>query len=106
MPSKWRHHTGLHASRGVLRGDVARGAARRTGRRDSGLGRSLGEFGPVQVFAGAIPGRTVVLPTAIYFEQELGRLDAALAVSLVMVALAACVLVLTRILGLRDTRAV
>jgi molybdate transport system permease protein len=68
--------------------------------------RSLGEFGPVQVFAGAVPGRTVVLPTAIYFEQELGRLQAALAVSLVMVALAGCVLVLTRILGLRDTRAV
>ena len=67
--------------------------------------RSLGEFGPVQVFAGAVPGRTVVLPTAIYFEQELGRLHAALAVSLVMVGLAGCVLVLTRILGLRETRA-
>jgi molybdate transport system permease protein len=66
--------------------------------------RSLGEFGPVQVFAGAIPGRTVVLPTAICLEQELGRLHAALAVSLVMVALAAGVLVVTRILGLRDTR--
>jgi molybdate transport system permease protein len=66
--------------------------------------RSLGEFGPVQVFAGAVPGRTVVLPTAIYFEQELGRLHAALAVSLVMVVLAGCVLVLTRVLGLRDTR--
>jgi len=68
--------------------------------------RSLGEFGPVQVFAGANPGRTVVLPTAVYFEQELGRLQAALAVSLVMVALAACVLVLTRLLGLRNTRPV
>jgi molybdate transport system permease protein len=66
--------------------------------------RALGEFGPVQVFAGAVPGRTVVLPTAIYFEQELGRLHAALAVSLVMVAIAAAVLVLTRVLGLRDTR--
>jgi len=68
--------------------------------------RSLGEFGPVQVFAGASPGRTVVLPTAVYFEQELGRLHAALAVSLVMVALAACVLVLTRLLGLRNTGSV
>jgi molybdate transport system permease protein len=68
--------------------------------------RSLGEFGPVQVFAGAVPGRTVVLPTAVYFEQELGRLHAALAVSLVMVVLAAAVLVLTRLLGLRDTRPV
>jgi len=66
--------------------------------------RSLGEFGPVQVFAGASPGRTVVLPTAVYFEQELGRLQAALAVSLVMVALAAGVLLLTRLLGLRSTQ--
>lgn len=68
--------------------------------------RSLGEFGPVQVFAGSTPGRTVVLPTAVYFEQELGRLHAALAVSLVMVVLAGVVLALTRILGLRDTRPV
>jgi molybdate transport system permease protein len=68
--------------------------------------RSLGEFGPVQVFAGAVPGRTVVLPTAIYFEQELGRLESALAISLMMMFLAGCVLVLTRILGLRDTRPV
>jgi molybdate transport system permease protein len=68
--------------------------------------RSLGEFGPVQVFAGAVPGRTVVLPTAIYFEQELGRLQSALAISLMMMVLAGCVLVLTRMLGLRDTRTV
>lgn len=68
--------------------------------------RSLGEFGPVQVFAGAVPGRTVVLPTAIYFEQDLGRLHSALTISLVMIALAACVLVLMRLLGLRETRRV
>lgn len=68
--------------------------------------RSLGEFGPVQVFAGAVPGRTVVLPTAIYMEQDLGRLHSALTISLVMIALAAVVLVLMRLLGLRDTRRV
>ena len=68
--------------------------------------RSLGEFGPVQVFAGAVPGRTVVLPTAVYMEQDLGRLHSALTVSLVMIVLAAGVLVVMRLLGLRDTRRV
>ncbi|MBX9628737.1 MAG: ABC transporter permease subunit [Gemmataceae bacterium] len=63
--------------------------------------RALGEFGPVQVFAGATPGKTVVLPTAVFLEAQVGRLDAALAVSLVMVAVAGVVLVLTRLLGLR-----
>lgn len=68
--------------------------------------RALGEFGPVQVFAGATPGRTVVMPTAIYMEQQVGRIQAALAVSLIMVGVAVLVLVVTRLLGLRGTAAV
>ena len=64
--------------------------------------RSIGEFGPVQVFAGATPMKTVVLPTAVFFEAQLGRLSAALAVSLVMVAVAMGALILTRMLGLRE----
>lgn len=63
--------------------------------------RAFGEFGPVQVFAGATPERTVVLPTAVFLEAQVGRLDKALAVSLVMVAVAAGVLVVMRLLGLR-----
>jgi molybdate transport system permease protein len=68
--------------------------------------RSLGEFGPVQVFAGATPGKTVVMPTAIYLEQQVGHMHAAIAVALVMVAVAVAVLVLTRALGLRSTHVV
>lgn len=68
--------------------------------------RSLGEFGPVQVFAGAMPGRTVVMPTAVFLEQQVGRLSAAVAISLVMVAVAVIALLVTRILGLRSTRVV
>jgi molybdate transport system permease protein len=64
--------------------------------------RSIGEFGPVQIFAGATPMKTIVLPTAVYFEAQLGRLSAALAVSLVMVAVSIGALVLTRLLGLRN----
>jgi molybdate transport system permease protein len=63
--------------------------------------RALGEFGPVQVFAGATPGKTVVMPTAVYLEQQVGHMHAAIAVSLVMVAVAVATLVLTRALGLR-----
>jgi molybdate transport system permease protein len=68
--------------------------------------RSLGEFGPVQVFAGATPGKTVVMPTAVFLEQQVGRLDAAIAVSLIMVAVAVTALLLTRALGLRSTQVV
>jgi len=64
--------------------------------------RSIGEFGPVQVFAGATPMKTVVLPTAVFFEAQLGRLSAALAVSLVMVAAALGALLITRFLGWRS----
>ena len=68
--------------------------------------RALGEFGPVQVFAGATPGRTVVMPTAIFMEQQVGRLSASIAVSLVMIAVAVLALLLTRLLGLRQTQVV
>jgi len=61
--------------------------------------RAIGEFGPVQVFAGATPMKTVVLPTAVFFEAQLGRLTAALAVSLVMVAVALAALILVRTVG-------
>jgi molybdate transport system permease protein len=68
--------------------------------------RSLGEFGPVQVFAGATPGKTLVMPTAVFLEQQVGRLHAAIAISLLMVFVAVVALLLTRALGLRHTQAV
>ncbi|MCI0705085.1 MAG: ABC transporter permease subunit, partial [Planctomycetia bacterium] len=68
--------------------------------------RSLGEFGPVVVFAGATPNKTVVLPTAVFLETQVGQLSAALAVSLVMVAIAVFVLVVMRLLGLRGSSGV
>ncbi|MFO0799850.1 MAG: ABC transporter permease [Gemmataceae bacterium] len=63
--------------------------------------RSLGEFGPVLVFAGATRGRTEVLATTVYLELSVGNLEAALAVSVLMIGVAVAVLVLTRALGLR-----
>jgi molybdate transport system permease protein len=66
--------------------------------------RSLGEFGPILVFAGATRMKTEVLSTTVFLELSVGNLEAAVAVSLMMVALAAVVLVLLRFLG-AETRA-
>jgi molybdate transport system permease protein len=65
--------------------------------------RALGEFGPILVFAGATRMRTEVLSTSVFLELSIGNLEAALAVSLLMIAVAVAVLVVTRIFGLRGT---
>ncbi|MBX9677889.1 MAG: ABC transporter permease [Gemmataceae bacterium] len=65
--------------------------------------RSLGEFGPILIFSGATRMRTEVLPTTVFLELSIGNLEAALAVSLLMIFVATFVLVLTRWLGLRGT---
>ena len=61
--------------------------------------RSLGEFGPILVFAGATRLRTEVLSTSVYLELQAGNLKGMLAVSLIMIAAASVVLVLARFLG-------
>lgn len=61
--------------------------------------RALGEFGPILVFAGATRMRTEVLSTTVFLELSVGALDAAVAVSLLMVAMAMLVLLILRALG-------
>lgn len=61
--------------------------------------RALGEFGPILVFAGATRMRTEVLSTSVYLELSTGNLDAAVAVSLLMVILAVVVLLVLRVFG-------
>jgi molybdate transport system permease protein len=65
--------------------------------------RSLGEFGPILVFAGATRRHTEVLSTTVFLELSVGNLEAALAVSLLMVAVAVVILLITRAFGLRGT---
>jgi molybdate transport system permease protein len=65
--------------------------------------RSLGEFGPILIFSGATRLRTEVLPTTVFLELSVGRIEAAIAVSLLMIGVAVIVLILTRTLGLRGT---
>jgi molybdate transport system permease protein len=61
--------------------------------------RALGEFGPILVFAGATRMRTEVLSTTVFLELSVGQLDAAVAVSLLMVAMAVIVLLILRYAG-------
>lgn len=58
--------------------------------------RSLGEFGATITFAGNLAGRTQSLPLAVFVSLESDR-DAAIAISLLMVAIS-----LTVLIGLRD----
>jgi len=60
-----------------------------------GWARSLGEFGATITFAGNYPGTTQTMPTLIYVTRQ-SDTDAALALSLVMLAVSIGVLLLLR----------
>jgi molybdate transport system permease protein len=64
--------------------------------------RALGEFGPLLIFAGATRNKTEVLSTTVFLELSIGDLEAAVAVSLIMVAAAVIVLVVARVWGTRN----
>jgi molybdate transport system permease protein len=66
--------------------------------------RSLGEFGPILVFAGATRMRTEVLSTTVFLELSVGQLEAAVAVSLMMVVASMLVLGVVRLLGTKVGR--
>ncbi|MBY0526991.1 MAG: ABC transporter permease [Gemmataceae bacterium] len=66
--------------------------------------RALGEFGPILVFSGATRMKTEVLSTTVFLELSIGNIEAAVAVSLIMVLAALVVLVIVRLFGVRDAR--
>jgi molybdate transport system permease protein len=66
--------------------------------------RSLGEFGPILVFAGATRMRTEVLSTTVFLEFSVGQLETAIAVSLLMVVAAMAVLGIVRLVGAKVSR--
>ena len=68
--------------------------------------RSLGEFGPLLIFAGATRMKTEVLSTSVYLEMNVGNLAAAVAVSLIMVIASVIVLILARMFGSREVGAI
>lgn len=63
--------------------------------------RSLGEFGPILVFAGSTRQHTEVLPTSVYLEMQAGSIPGMLAVSMIMIVAAVAVLLVARLSGLR-----
>ena len=64
--------------------------------------RSLGEFGPLLIFAGATRMKTEVLSTTVFLELSIGNLRSAVAVSVLMVVAAVVVLIVARQWGSRD----
>ena len=58
--------------------------------------RALGEFGPILVFAGTTRMKTEVLASTVFLEMSTGNIEAAVAVSLLMVCAAVVVLVIVR----------
>jgi molybdate transport system permease protein len=58
--------------------------------------RALGEFGATITFAGNTPHRTTTIPLQVYLLLESGHLDAAIALSLVLLAVSVTVLALLR----------
>lgn len=61
--------------------------------------RSLGEFGPILIFAGATRFKTEVMPTTVFLLMSVGDIEGAVAVSMLMIGAAVGVLVLVRLFG-------
>lgn len=68
-----------------------------------GWARALGEFGATITFAGNLPGVTQTLPIAVYIEGQ-SDLDAAIAISLILLAVSFVVLSASRALQARAFR--
>ena len=60
--------------------------------------RSLGEFGPILIFAGTARMKTEVLSTTVYLNFQFGNLRGAVVASLILISVAVIALVATRLL--------
>ncbi len=67
-----------------------------------GFARSIGEFGPIMIFAGATEGHTQVMSTAIYNQLQAGELNLAIALSIMMIAISIIILVTVRFFGFKS----
>lgn len=61
--------------------------------------RAFGVYGAIAIVGGAVRGKTEVLPTSVYLEISIGRLEVAIAISLVMIAVATVVLITLRLIS-------
>jgi len=58
--------------------------------------RALGEFGATITFAGNLPGVTQTMPLAVYISQSSGKMDEAIALSLILVLVSLVVMLFRR----------
>jgi molybdate transport system permease protein len=58
--------------------------------------RALGEFGATITFAGNTPHRTTTIPLQVYLLLEAGRIESAIALSLVLLAVSVGILAVLR----------
>jgi len=63
--------------------------------------RAVGVFGPLMIFAGTVRMKTEVLPTTIYLELSIGRIETALGVAMLMLAMAMVALTAIHAIGTR-----
>jgi molybdate transport system permease protein len=61
--------------------------------------RAIGLFGPLIVFVGAVRMKTEVLPTTVYLETSIGRIEVALAIALLLIVIATVALIAVRLLA-------
>ena len=61
--------------------------------------RAIGEFGPIIVFAGALEHYTLVLPTHIFLNMQVGDLEPMAAATMILVAIATIALLIFKRLG-------
>ena len=61
--------------------------------------RSLGEFGPILIFAGTARMKTEVLSTSVYLNFQFGNLQGSVAASIILVTLACVMLILMQLLS-------
>mgnify|MGYP001617348335 FL=1 len=61
----------------------------------------FGLFGPVILVCGTMRGRTEIMPTTIFLETSIGRIDVALVVSALMVLMSMGALVALKKMGRR-----
>lgn len=66
--------------------------------------RSLGEFGPILIFAGATRNKTEVLSTSVYLEFSVGDIEMAMTVSFIMIIVAVFVMMVMRLFGSESLR--
>ncbi|HUU11908.1 MAG TPA: ABC transporter permease [Phycisphaerae bacterium] len=64
--------------------------------------RAVGVFGPLMIFAGTVRMKTEVMPTTIFLELSIGRIEPALAVAMLMLVIAMVALTLIHWLGSRN----